>query len=143
MFQASVEGSEASKSRSHLIASRVFVYMALVVSGVPQASFWSAAVGQFAEVEILEVCMFITVGPMKKLLEVMSLVEEGLLCILKMRGHCGLGQLAWPPRYPLAHELEDLAPGGQQPEKTRKPEKGLCTAHEPLHELDQRSLTKV
>ena len=27
MFQASVEGSEASKSRSHLIASRVFVYV--------------------------------------------------------------------------------------------------------------------
>ena len=27
MFQASVEGSEASGSRSHFIAGRVFVYM--------------------------------------------------------------------------------------------------------------------
>ena len=41
MFQASVEGSEASGSKSHFIAARVFVYMVLVVSGVPQASFWS------------------------------------------------------------------------------------------------------
>ena len=88
MFQASVEGSKASRSRSHLIASRVFVYMALVVSGVPQASFWSAAFGQFAGVVILEV---------------MSLVEESLLYIRKVRGHCGLGQVVWPPRYPLAH----------------------------------------
>ena len=63
MFQASVEGSEASRSRSHFIAARVFVNMVLVVSGVPQASFWSA-VGQFAGVGILEV---------------MSLVEESLL----------------------------------------------------------------
>ena len=34
MVQASVEGNEASRRRCHLIASRVFVHMALVVSGV-------------------------------------------------------------------------------------------------------------
>jgi len=55
MVQATVEGSEASRSKCHRIASRVFVHMALVVSGVPQASFWSAAVGQFTGVGILEV----------------------------------------------------------------------------------------
>ena len=81
MVQASVEGNEASRRRCHLIASRVFVHMALVVSGVPQASFRSAAVGQFAGVGIFEV---------------MSLVEEGLLCIPKVKCHCGLGQVAWP-----------------------------------------------
>ena len=31
MFQASVEGSEASGSRSHFIAARVFVYVVFVV----------------------------------------------------------------------------------------------------------------
>jgi len=36
-------------------AGRVFLNMVQVVSGVPQASFWSAAVGQFAGVGILEV----------------------------------------------------------------------------------------
>ena len=82
MVQASVEGNEASRRRCHLIASRVFVHMALVVSGVPQASFWPAAVGQFAGGGILKV---------------MSLVEEGLSCVPKMKGHCGLGQIAWPP----------------------------------------------
>ena len=53
-------------------AGRVFLNMVLVVSGVPQASFWSAAVGQFAGVGILEV---------------MSLVEESLLYIRRVRGH--------------------------------------------------------
>jgi len=95
MFQASVEGSEASGSKSHFVAARDFVNMVLVVSGVPQASFWSAAFGQFAGVVILEV---------------MSLVEESLLYIRKVRGHCGLGQVVWPPRYPLAHL--GLAPVG-------------------------------
>ena len=36
-------------------AGRVFLNMVQVVSGVPQASFWSAAVRQFAGVGILEV----------------------------------------------------------------------------------------
>ena len=78
MFQASdsVEGSEASRSRSHFIAARVFVNMVLVVSGVPQASFWSA-VGQFAGVGILEV---------------MSLVEESLLYIRR----AFLSRFFWP-----------------------------------------------
>ena len=53
-------------------AGRVFLNMVLVVSGVPQASFWSAAVGQFAEVGIWEM---------------MSLVEESLLYIRRVRGH--------------------------------------------------------
>ena len=72
MFQASVEGSEASGSSSLFIAGRLFLNMVMVVSGVPQASFWSAAVGQFAGVGILEV---------------MSLVEESLLYIRRVRGH--------------------------------------------------------
>jgi len=54
------------------IAGLVFLNMVMVVSGVPQASFWSAAVGQFAGVGILEV---------------MSLVEESLLYIRRVRGH--------------------------------------------------------
>jgi len=53
-------------------AGRVFLNMVMVVSGVPQASFWSAAVGQFAGVGILEV---------------MSLVEGSLLYIRRVRGH--------------------------------------------------------
>ena len=53
-------------------AGLVFLNMVMVVSGVPQASFWSAAVGQFAGVGILEV---------------MSLVEESLLYIRRVRGH--------------------------------------------------------
>ena len=53
-------------------AGLVFLNIVLVVSGVRQASFWSAAVGQFAGVGILEV---------------MSLVEESLLYIRRVRGH--------------------------------------------------------
>ena len=52
-------------------AGRVFLNMVQVVSGVPQASFWSAAVGQFAGVGILE----------------MSLVEGSLLYIRGVIGH--------------------------------------------------------
>ena len=52
-------------------AGLVFLNIVLVVSGVRQVSFWSAAVGQFAGVGILE----------------MSLVEGSLLYIRGVIGH--------------------------------------------------------
>ena len=53
-------------------AGLVFLNMVLVVSGVRQASFWSAAVGQFAGVGILEV---------------MSLLEGSSLYIRRVKCH--------------------------------------------------------
>ena len=63
MFQASVEGSEASGSSSLFIAGRVFLNMVMVVSGVPQASFWPAAVGQFAGGILKVMCCFVLLVP--------------------------------------------------------------------------------